>query len=339
MSDVATLAGVSHQTVSRVLNDHPNVRPGTKERVLAAIEELGYRRNRAARALVTSQSSTIGILTVGNANFGPASTVLAVESAARAQGYFVSVSSLEAFDAVAARTALGHLVDQGIDGIVVVAPLVEVARVVEEAGLQVPAVIVAANPDAAATDTLRYVCTDQRRAARDATEHLLGLGHRRIAHVSGEMAWIDALERNAAWRAAMEERGLEATEYAAGGWAAANGYRMGRRIADEIVAGDGPTAIFAANDYIAIGLLRAFWERDLRVPEDVSVVGVDDLQDSAYFIPGLTTIRQPFTAMGQAAMRALLGIAAGQPRSEGRFDAVLEPELIVRDSTAPPPAG
>ncbi len=339
MSDVASLAGVSHQTVSRVLNDHPNVRPGTRERVLAAIAELGYRRNRAARALVTSRSSTIGILTVGNANFGPASTVLAVEAAARAQGYFVSVSSLEAFDAVAAKTALGHLVDQGIDGIVVVAPLVDVARVVEGAGLQVPAVIVAANPDAVPTDSLRYVCTDQRLAAREATEHLLGLGHRRIAHVSGEMAWIDALERNGAWRATMEEHGLAAVEYAAGGWTAETGYAVGRRIADEIAAGDGPTALFAANDYIAIGLLRAFWERGLRVPEDVSVVGVDDLQDSAYFIPGLTTVRQPFTAMGQAAMQALLGIAAGQPRADGRFEAVLEPELVVRDSTAPPPAG
>ncbi|WP_418907594.1 LacI family DNA-binding transcriptional regulator [Glutamicibacter endophyticus] len=338
MADVATVAGVSHQTVSRVLNDHPNVREDTRQRVLQAIEQMGYRRNRAARALATARTSTIGILTVGNSNFGPANTVLGIESAARAEGYFVSVSSLEASDAAGAQLALGHLVDQGVDGIIVVAPLAEVAQVVERASLNVPVVVVAANPLAEPTDALRYVCADQRFGARAVTEYLIELGHRQIAHVVGQENWIDAAERRTEWRKVLEEHAVQGREYRAEGWSAADGYAVGRQVADDIAAGQGPTAVFAANDYIALGLLRALWERGLQVPDDVSVVGFDDVESSAFYIPALTTVRQPFGALGKSAMSALSALSAGEPGGEGRFAATLEPELIVRASTAPPRA-
>ncbi len=336
MSDVAARAGVSHQTVSRVLNTPERVRTSTRERVQQVIDELGYRRNRAAHALATARSSTIGILTIGNAHFGPSSTVLAVEAAARSRGYFVSVSSLESAESGAAQAALGLLVDQGVDGIIVVAPLVDVAEFVERAALNIPLVIAAANPQATPTGKLRYVCVDQCAGTRLAVEHLIALGHQRIAHVSGLSTWIDASERLAEFRRLMDRPGLQALEYRADGWAAAHGYAVGLEHADEILSGQGPTAIFAANDYIAQGLLRAFWERGLKVPEDVSVIGFDDVESSAFFVPSISTVRQPFELLGQAAMEALAEVQAGAAPKPGRFEAVLAPELVVRGSCAAP---
>ncbi|PZR51879.1 LacI family transcriptional regulator [Xylanimonas oleitrophica] len=354
MSDVAARAGVSHQTVSRVLNAHPSVRPATRERVLAAIEELGYRPNRAARALVTARSTTVGILTVGNAHFGPASTVLAVEAAARAEGYFVSVSSLAAYDAAAAAVALDQLVDQGVDGVVVVAPLEDVAHVVDDVAPTLPVVVVAARPGVPTTSPARYVCVDQRRGAQMATEHLLDLAHTAVVHVAGPGGWFDAVERAGGYREAMEARGLEPVVVEAGDWSARRGYEVGERLAAEVREAGGPTAVVAGNDYLATGLLRAFWEHGVRVPRDVSVVGFDDIEGSAYLVPALTTVRQPFAALGQAAMRTLLQERSGQqPGRPGppshphqrperghddgpRVAAVIEPELVVRGSTAVP---
>lgn len=207
MADVAARAGVSHQTVSRVLNEHPNVRQETRERVLAAIEDLGYRRNRAARALATARSSTIGILTVGSAYFGPQSTILAVEVAARAAGYFVSVSSLDGYGARSASLALDHLMDQGVDGVVVVAPLDDVTRVIADAEWRVPVVVIGTPAHLEHTTAVRSVHVDQRLGAQRATEHLLGLGHRRIDHVSGPAGWFDAAEREQGWREALANAG------------------------------------------------------------------------------------------------------------------------------------
>ncbi|MBG6085466.1 LacI family DNA-binding transcriptional regulator [Zhihengliuella flava] len=329
MADVAARAGVSHQTVSRVLNDHPNVRPETRDRVLAAIDDLGYRRNRAARALATARSSTIGILSVGGAYFGPQSTVLAIEVAARSAGYFVSVSSLDGYDSRSAALALDHLMDQGVDGVVVVAPLNDVTQVITEAEWRVPVVVIGTPAHLESPAPVRYVHVDQRLGAQRATEHLIDLGHRRIDHVSGPPGWFDATEREVGWRLTLRAAGVDGDVVPAGDWSAARGYEVGCTIAARIADGRGPSAVFAANDYLAIGLLRAFWERGLCVPDDVSVVGFDDLQSSAYYIPALTTVRQPFAAVGAAAVDALLGTPTGDQNA-------FAPEIVVRSSTAPP---
>jgi DNA-binding LacI/PurR family transcriptional regulator len=333
MADVAALAGVSHQTVSRVLNDHPSVRPSTRERVLAAIAELGYRPNVAARALATARSGTLGILTMGSAHYGPASTVLAVEAAARARGYFVSISSLGSYDAGSARSAVEHLLDQRVEGLVVVAPIAEVAEVVDDLVTAEPVVVVAAIEDVEGSTT-RHVYVDQRLGARLATEHLLDLGHTRVAHVSGPSGWVDAQVRRAGWREVLHDRGLQPHEYEAGDWTAARGYEVGLRVAAEVAEGRGPTAVFAGNDMLAQGMLRALWEQGVVVPRDVSVVGFDDLEGSGYLVPALTTVRQPFHALGQAALQALLaGPDDLGPRGPA---AAIAPELVVRGSTAPP---
>ncbi|GAB2451092.1 LacI family DNA-binding transcriptional regulator [Xylanimonas ulmi] len=335
MSDVAALAGVSHQTVSRVLNDHPSVRPQTRERVQAAIRELGYRRNRAARALVTARSTTVGLLTSGSAHFGPASTVLAVEAALRRAGYFVSTSSLAGYDAASADDALDRLVDQGVDGVVAVAPLTDVALAVGEHTPPCPVVVVAARREIPETVREQYVYVDQHRGAQLATEHLIRLGHTHVVHLAGPTRWFDASERQASFLQTAADLGAEADVVEARGWSARRGYELGQTLAPRVRRPGGPTGFFAANDLVAMGLLRAFWEHGLRVPDDVSVVGFDDIEGSAYLVPSLTTVRQPFEAVGRAAVRALLD-AWETPDDPGRSHtaAVIPPELVVRGSTA-----
>jgi DNA-binding LacI/PurR family transcriptional regulator len=330
MADVAERAGVSHQTVSRVLNAHAYVRPATRERVLVAIEELGYRPNQAARALVTARTATVGILSAETTHFGPASTVLAIEAAARASGYYVSTAALSAYDPDTVDAALEQLIAQGVDGILVVVPQEEVLRLVDEAAPTVPVVAVAARTAIPPGTGTRYVHVDQAKGGRLATDHLLGLGHTRIAHVAGPFGWCDADQRAAAYAAAMTEHGLEPWIAPAGGWSAADGYAIGRRLAERIALGDGPTAVFVANDYLSLGVLRAFWEAGLTVPGDVSLVGFDDIDGSGFLVPALTTVRQPFAELGRVATRALLDPGAGS----SPVAAVIPPELVVRDSTA-----
>ncbi len=330
MADVAALAGVSHQTVSRVLNDHPNVRSATREQVTDAIRQLGYRRNRAARALATSHSSTVGILTIGSEFFGPQSTVLAVESAARAQGYFVTVTALDRYDTHSATQALNHLVDQGVDGVVMVAPFEKVIDALDDAGLKIPVVVVAARTNVPSADPAHYVYVDQRAGARSATGHLLALGHRKIAHVAGPTGWFDASERRLGWQEKMQDAMASTIEVPAESWLAPAGYDAGKKLVDLVCAGE-VSAVFAANDYLATGVLRAFWEAGLSVPDDVSVVGFDDLQIADYLIPSLTTVRQPFKEVGHAALTELLN---STPANNG--PKVIAPTLIIRASTAAP---
>ncbi|GAA3649110.1 LacI family DNA-binding transcriptional regulator [Microbacterium marinilacus] len=332
MADVAARAGVSHQTVSRVLNDHAYVRPATRDRVQAAIEELGYRRNQAARALATARTATVGILVTNATFFGPASTLFAIEAAARAEGYFVSIGSLPAYDPATVRASLDQLIDQGVDGVLVVVPQREVMSLIDDVAPAVPVVAVAARADIPADSPIRYVHVDQALGGALATQHLLDLGHERIVHVAGPEGWYDADERTRAYTVAMRRHGAESRLVPAGGWSAGKGHEVGAELAAEIAAGDGPTAIFAANDTLAMGLLRALWEAGVRVPDDVSLVGFDDIDGSEFLVPSLTTVRQPFAELGEVATHALL--APGT--SSAQVVAVIPPELVVRDSTAPP---
>ncbi|MFE5311198.1 LacI family DNA-binding transcriptional regulator [Isoptericola sp. NPDC056605] len=341
MADVAAVAGVSHQTVSRVLNEHPSVRGETRERVLDAIATLGYRRNSAARALATARSATLGVVTTGSALFGPTSTLIAIEGAARDQGYFVSVATLRSYDAAAMHEALEHFMDQGVEAIVVIAPQDDVAAAVESFRAPVPVLVVAALQKlprdvgtTAAGPTTLSLAVDQRAGARAATDHLLGLGHHDVLHVAGPQDWFDARERAAGWREALEARGIAPSRPRYCSWSAEDGYTAGRDLAEAVVAHEGPTAVFAGNDQLALGILRAFWERGLSVPDDVSVVGFDDVAGAAYFVPPLTTVRQPFGVLGERSVAMVVAALAGGSVPTER----IVPELVVRSSTAPPPA-
>jgi DNA-binding LacI/PurR family transcriptional regulator len=323
LEDVAQRAGVSHQTVSRVVNNHPNVSKATRERVEAAIAELGYRRNTAARSLVTRRSQTIGVLASELAQYGPANTLLGVEHAARDAGYFVSIAALRSISRDAIFDALRHFTDQSVDGVAVLVPHSETLLALKEMPLDVPVVAVGS----LGNEKVSGAMVDQKRGAELAVGHLIEQGHRRIAHISGPQDWIDATGRAEGWRDALQEAGLADDLLMEGDWSAGSGYAIGKKLASRREA----TAIFVANDQMALGLLRAFNEAGVSVPGDVSVVGFDDQPEAGYFSPPLTTVRQDFEELGRRCMDIMLReIESGAAVST----TVVTPELVVRQSTA-----
>lgn len=327
MTDVAKAASVSHQTVSRVLSGHPNVRAATRERVLAAIEELGYRPNLAARALATGSSSALGLVTLNTTLFGPVATLYAVEQAARAAGYSMSISSVRSIDRHSLTDAVDMLVQQAVAGVIIIAPIATNDHALKALPADLPAVVVEADAEPAVS----AVTVDQAAGAYLATKHLLDLGHRNVVHISGPKNWIEARQRVTGWRRALEEAGVEAPEVIAGDWSAKSGYDAGLLLAElpEL------TAVFAANDNTALGLLHALNERGRSVPGDVSVVGFDDIAESAFFMPPLTSVRQDFAQIGRRSVELLMRQIDAGARSVEHV--MLAPELVVRESTQYPP--
>jgi DNA-binding LacI/PurR family transcriptional regulator len=326
MTDVARLAGVSHQTVSRVLNDHPNVKEQTRLRVRAAIAELNYRPNRAARALVTGRSQLIGVVARNSMLYGPASMLTEFEQAAADAGFAVSVGSVRELDRDSISAVVERHLDQRVAGLVVIAQVASATEALAEIPADVPVVFIDGDPAAGRS----LVTVDQVAGARAAVRHLLEAGHETVWHVSGPTEWFDSAGRIQGWRQTLQEAGREVPPLLSADWSAAEGYRAGQMLArmPEV------TAIFAANDHLALGVLRALHERGRRVPHDVSVVGFDDVPEASYFIPPLTTVRQSFGDVARAALTLLLG----QLKDEtGAAETVIVPaQLVVRESVAPP---
>ena len=325
MADVARLAGVSHQTVSRVVNDHPNVRPHTRDNVLAAITQLAYRPNAAARTLVTRRTHTLGVISCDTDLFGPASMLYGIETAA-AGSYFVSVASLPALDHGVATEAVERLLGQAVEGIIVIAPSTSAVAALSGVQAEVPLVAVGCGTSA----PLASVAVDNAAGATTATQYLLGLGHRRVHYVGGPKTSLDAQEREAGWRGALAAAGVDPREVIRGDWSARSGYQAGRALAQRPEV----TAIFCVNDRMALGVLRALSEAGRPVPGDVSVVGFDDIPEAEFFGPPLTTVRQEFAELGRRALRLLVLKIAG-----GHADGPQPPvgtELVVRASAARP---
>ncbi|HEY5840381.1 MAG TPA: LacI family DNA-binding transcriptional regulator [Mycobacterium sp.] len=324
MADVARLAGVSHQTVSRVINGSPSIRPATKARVEQAIVELGYRPNTAARALVTRRSGIIGIVGTNSALYGPSSIQRSVQEAARSAGYFSSLVPLAEVTLESLRDALDHLARQSVEAIVMIAAQEDALAVVHSADAGLPLIVVEGDLSGRGLS----VGVDQIDGARQATQHLVDLGHRAIAHVAGPLNWTEAKGRCTGYEETMRAAGLTPRKPWEGDWTPARGYEIGRELAR---SGD-ITAVFVANDQMAIGVLHALAEAGLSVPGDISIVGFDDIPEAGYLNPALTTIRQDFQAIGQRAIDLVIATLDGSTTSVP----LLPPELIVRDSTARP---
>jgi len=326
MADVARLAGVSHQTVSRVLNDPVSVAPGTRRSVERAIGQLGYRRNTAARALVTKRSRTLGVVSVDTAHYGPASTFFSIEEAAREAGYFVNFVTLRQVDRANMTAAVDHLMAANVDGLIVMTPLTAAVDALSVVSTDVPLVRVTGDEGSAAADS---VVVDQVAGARLATEHLLSLGHETVLHVRGPHGWLEADGRVRGWLDALMKARARVPEVVAGDWSASAGYRAGQHIATD----KDVTAVFAANDQMALGLIRALHESGRTVPEDVSVVGFDDIPEAAYFLPPLTTVRQDFGEVGRRCIHRLIALIAGEAAAGVGPPTPVQPTLAVRRST------
>jgi len=322
MYDVAARAGVSHQTVSRVVNGFDSIRPETRDRVLVAIAELGYRQNVAARALATSRSRAIGVLAPAVTDYGPTSTVQGIEVAARAAGYH-SLVTTAADDRDSIVSGLGFLLDQAIEALVVIAPQQRVLEALRELDIRLPIATLQAIELGSGT----AVSVDQSAGARLVMTHLLELGHRHIQHLAGPLEFLEAAARRTAYADALAAAGLTAPEVIEGDWTAESGYRAASRLAPET------TAVFSGNDQMALGLVHGLVDLGRRVPEDVSVVGFDDVPESKFYLPALTTVRQDFGRIGRVAVESLIRQIEG---AAAEHIPPLEAQLIVRDSTAPP---
>ena len=325
MADVARLAGVSHQTVSRVVNGHPSIRPETRRRVEQAITQLGYRPNTAARALAKGRTGIIGVIGAGSAHFGPTSIQHTIEDAAREAGLFASTISLTEVTRAMLDQSVEHMMSQLVEAIIIVAGQDEAVELARNHPTHVPVVVVEGD----LTRARWTVGVDQVEGGRLATRHLLELGHHDVAHVAGPADWSEARARRDGWRAELVERGFRPREPVHVPWSATGGYEAGRLVAADASV----TAVFAASDQIALGVLRALSEAGRRVPEDVSLVGFDDVPEAGFFLPPLTTVRQDFPAVGRRAVElAQVAMAGG----EAPAPALIRPELVVRASTAAP---
>jgi DNA-binding LacI/PurR family transcriptional regulator len=323
--DVAREAGVSYQTVSRVLNESPAIRPSTREQVLRVIDELGYRPNPAARALVTSRSGIIGVLSSQSALYGPTTSIQAIEVAAREAGYRLSVTSISTSEPGSIRAGLDFLLSQSIEALVVLAPQEGVFEALVDLSIGVPFVTL----EAPGLDPGRSISVDQTRGARMAVRHLIDLGHRDILHLAGPSDWLEARARLDGYRRELLEAGLTPLAPVVGDWTAEFGYRIGT----ELLAERGFTAVFCSNDQMALGLLHACRDAGVDVPGELSVVGFDDTPESAHFAPALTTVRQNFVEIGNRAIALLLAELDGAVDHES---GPIAPELVIRSSTGPP---
>jgi DNA-binding LacI/PurR family transcriptional regulator len=318
---------VSYQTVSRVLNNHPSIRETTKARVVQVMEDVQFRPNRAARALVTRHSRAIGVLSASSSEYGPARSIVAIEEAARAAGYHLNIANLAASDPESIAEALEHLMEQAIEGLIVIAPQMRVFDVLAALSIDVPYVSLQSTGRSA--DRLP---PDQVAGARLATRHLIELGHREIIHLAGPQDWIEADARMRGFLEAIDSAELPTNPPILGDWTAEFGYFAG----SELLRTRRFSAVFAANDHMALGLLHAFRQGGVDVPREISVVGFDDIPDARHFLPPLTTVRQDFDEVGRRTVALLLGGVTGDAVPA---DDQLTPTLMVRGSSGPAPRG
>ena len=326
LADVARLAGVSHQTVSRVVNGHPNVSNGTRSRVESAISALGYRPNAAARSLATGRTHSIGVVAGELGQFGPSKMLVGIQAAAREAGYTVNIVALKDYSVETVHEAVDSLLHHGVEALAAIAPHTSALQALTRISTGVPLATVGGTTGAGAS-----VAADQEQGTEAAVRHLVSLGHRRIAHLAGPLDWTDASRRRESWERALRAAGLEPAQVLNGDWSAGSGYQAGL----DFDLASGTTAVFASNDQMALGFMKALRERGCVVPADFSVVGFDDVPEAAFYEPSLTTVRQDFETVGRSCVQHLLG----QLSSNGRAFPLLVPStLVLRASTAAPPA-
>jgi DNA-binding LacI/PurR family transcriptional regulator len=322
--DVARAAGVSHQTVSRFLRGYKGIRPQTRDRVLDALRQLDYRPNLAARSLTTGRSHRIGALTHEIDQVGPSKIAQGASIAAREAGYLLDIVTLDMSNRDAINEALELIMQHDLAGVLALASTDEMTEAFEAADFRVPAYIAAESDDARSDHPSELTSVGLPALV----SHLAELGHQQILHIAGPTAWSAARNRARAYEGAIAEHGMTSQGVVYGDWSAKSGYEAIMGLAGPLAM----SAIIAANDQMALGAMLALTERGYRVPEDVSVAGIDDIPEAAYFAPPLTTLRVDFAAQGRVAVEQLLAQIEHRVLTPS---ASLPSRLVARKSTGP----
>ncbi|MDT0168496.1 LacI family DNA-binding transcriptional regulator [Pseudarthrobacter sp. BRE9] len=327
LSDVAAHAGVSSKTVSRVVNNEANVRPEVRAQVMRSVAALGYRPNPAARALVTQRTHQIGVIATASSLYGPTAGLFSLEQAAWKAGYSLTLTTVREASGSELEEAIQYLVMRGVEG-VIISGVAGIVRLAPSTLAGMPVVSTGPLTEDSANHVL--VDSDQVAGARAAVRHLYDLGHRRIGHLAGPLTWDAAARRRDGWLEEVQVLGLVPGPVLEGDWSPKSGYDAALTI-DRTAA----TAIFVANDHMAMGAIRAFTERGIRVPDDMSVVGFDDVPEAAYQVIPLTTVHQDFSAVAERSVRELIHLIEKLDIESNSIH--LPIELVARSSTAPAP--
>lgn len=333
IKDVAQAAGVSTQTVSRVMNKFSYVSGETRQRVESVVEQLGYRPSTLARSLSQQRSYTLGVVTFGLKYIGPARTLNGVADKADELGYMLLMKELDNFNTNRIDDVIDSLLARQVDGIVWVAPEIGDNHTwVEERmnKIPVPVLFLAMQP----RNGISSVATDNYNGAVLAIQHLLDCGRKNIGHISGPLSWWEADERKRGWREMLSNAGFSTSDdqCAEGNWSSSSGEQAFIQLLESFPEMDG---VFVANDQMALSVLREAYRRGIRVPEELAVIGFDNIPESAYFHPSLTTIAQDLQLLGEQAVQNIVEMI--QARQENRPRAArsifIQPTLVIREST------
>jgi DNA-binding LacI/PurR family transcriptional regulator len=334
IKEVASVAGVSTQTISRVINERPDVSPETRERVKNVIKELGYQPSALARSLIRQRSQTLGVVIAGLGYIGPSRTLSGIAAAAEEAGYSILLKELPRFDESDFQPIFQALLSRHVDGIIWAVPEVgENHAWVKETSLDVdiPLVYLTMEP----RKNISVVSIDNYLGGRMAMDHLFEQGYRRIGHITGPLDWWEARQRMAAWKDSLEESGIKVKDshYIEGNWSSSSGARAIEKLLDQYKEMD---SIFIANDQMALGAIYVSIQRGMYIPGDMGIVGFDNIVESAHFSPALTTIQQDQHEVAKLAVEEIIKmIEAGWEGSE-LFEPqsiVLPPTLVVRQSS------
>ncbi|MCB0104227.1 MAG: LacI family DNA-binding transcriptional regulator [Anaerolineales bacterium] len=335
IKDVALAAGVSTQTVSRVMNKFSYVSEGTRKRVEAVVEEMGYRPSSLARSLSQQRSYTLGVITFGLKYIGPSQTLNGIADTADELGYMLLMKEIDKFNTANIENIIDSLLSQQVDGILWIAPEIGESHSWLDNSLSkvpVPMVFLAMKP----RDGVTSVATDNFEGAVLATKHLLDCGRSKIGHIAGPMTWWEAEERKRGWRTTLEDAGLEAPEChcVEGNWSSASGEHAFGQLIETFPDMDG---VFVGNDQMALSVLREAHRRGIQVPEQLAVIGFDNIPESAFFYPSLSTISQNLQLLGETAVETIVEMI--QARQENQFietqSRFISPSLVIRESTSP----
>lgn len=333
IKQVAHEAGVSTQTVSRVINERPDVAPETRQRIQQVIERLGYQPSALARSLIHQRSFTLGVVTAGLKYIGPSRTLNGIVGQAEEMGYALLLKELPNFRSNGIQPIINSLLSRQVDGIIWAVPEVGDNRdwIQDQLPvLTVPMIYLTMQ----SRQGLSIVSINNYLGGRMATEHLLRQGYRKIGHISGPLDWWEARQRKEGWQDALLEVGISRSEkhWAQGNWSSASGDQAIHQLMSQYPEME---AIFVANDQMALSVLQFACQRGLQVPQDLAVVGFDGIPETAYFWPPLTTIYQDQNTLGCTAVKELVRIVElSEEESATEPQTILfQPELIVREST------